>query len=124
MAIDHPSHRDHWSLDIYQMTSRSRQQRVLKAFARVDTPGVQVLGVVRVDSWLVIVDSVTIADEIRARRILLSIDPAAVRSHQAGPRRRSERVSPRSRQTCDQDDWERTALVELEDHLPRRDTRV
>lgn len=116
MAPDLSSHRDHWSLEIFQMSTRTKQQRVLKAFSRVGMPGVQVLGVVRLDSWFVIVDSVTIADEIRARRILLTVDPAAVRSHRAGPRRRPDRISPRTPQPCDRPDGQHAALVELESH--------
>lgn len=116
MAPISPSPRDRWSLDIFHMTSCTRQQRALKAFARVGMPGVQALGVVRPDGWFVIVDSITLVDEIRARRILRAVDPAAVASHRAGPRRRAERASPLPMQPQGHYDLDGAAQVELEDY--------
>ncbi|MEO6606127.1 MAG: hypothetical protein ABIN55_10975 [Aeromicrobium sp.] len=80
-----PFHPRHWSLEIFQLTSNRRQQRSLEAFGRVGMSGVHALGVVRNDEFFVIVDAASPAEELQSRRILMSIDPLAVRVQSAGP---------------------------------------
>ncbi len=70
------------------MANERRQQRALKAFERVGIPGVHVLGVVLEDEFLVVIDAASITDQIRSRRIILSVDQMATRIHSARPPRR------------------------------------
>lgn len=92
-----------WSLDIYRMSSQSRQQEALRVFSQVAMPGVEVLGVVRDDeagtAWFIVVDSIGVSGAIRSGRVLVAVDPLAVRSHRNGSRRRTglfsgQRVDP------------------------------
>lgn len=87
MSSTAPDHPRHWSLEIFEMSSLPRQQRALRVFARVQCPEVQVLGVALDDRHYLVVDSDSAADEVRSRRIVLTVDPLAARVHVAGPRR-------------------------------------
>lgn len=46
--------------------------------------GVQVLGVVHADECFVVVDSETIDDEIRSRRLVCGLDPLSSRTYTGG----------------------------------------
>ena len=84
-----PDHPRHWSLEIFQMASHRRLQRALQTFERVAMPGVHVLGVIRDDEFFVIVDATTLAEQLRSRQIVMSVDPMAVRAQSASPRSRN-----------------------------------
>lgn len=68
-----------WSLEIFRISGRDRQQRTLEAFDRLRLPGVHALGVIRGDEFFVIIDSDSLPAEVRARRIVIRMDPAAAR---------------------------------------------
>jgi len=68
-----------WSLLSYRVRDTECQQRVLEAFQRIAWPGITVLGTADADGIYVIVDCESSVLERHARRILLRVDPTAVR---------------------------------------------
>jgi hypothetical protein len=81
-----------WSLEIFRITSQWRQQRALDLLSRVRMPGVHAQGVDRPDGFFLVVDSASIAEEIRSRRIVASIDPSSTRVLISSPRRRRDAI--------------------------------
>lgn len=88
-----------WSLEIFQMSSPRRQQRALHVFGHLRIPGVQVLGAARPDgSVYLVVDAARIADCVRSRRIIASVDPSSSRVHTITPQDVASRSVPDPRQ--------------------------
>jgi len=75
-----------WSLEIFRVSSRRRQRRVLEALHAASAAGVQSLGLLRDTDCFVIVDVMSIADLIAARRVIVGVDPSATHVHSSGPR--------------------------------------
>jgi hypothetical protein len=68
-----------WSLLIYRVSGPARQQRILRAFHRIASPGMTVLGTQSGPDWFVIVDCDSMVHELRARRLIVGMDRAATR---------------------------------------------
>lgn len=68
-----------WSLLIYRVSGAIRQQRILRAFHRIASPGMTVLGTQSGEDWFVIVDCDSLVHELRARRVILELDWAATK---------------------------------------------
>ncbi len=90
MSLDVLGHPPHWSLEIFRLASHHRQQQSLRAFERAALPGVHALGVIRDAEWFIIVDAASLAEALRSRQLISTIDPSATRMHSAGQRRRRE----------------------------------
>lgn len=74
-----------WKIQIYRVRSAIRQQRILAAFHRIGSPGVTALGTQAGPDWFVILECSSLTDEIRARRVVMAIDPRASRTYQSRP---------------------------------------
>jgi hypothetical protein len=81
MLHDSPSQTE-WKIQIYRVQSGLAQQRMLAAFRRIDRPGVIALGTQSGPDWFVIVESSSLVAEIHARRVVMTIDPKAVRTYE------------------------------------------
>jgi hypothetical protein len=68
-----------WSLLIYRVSSDARQQRILRAFHRIASPGMTVLGTQSGPECFVIVDCDSMLHELRARRVIVGLDGAATK---------------------------------------------
>ncbi len=66
-----------WSLLIYRVSSEGQQQRILRAFHRIASPGMTVLGSQCGADWFVIVDCDSMAHDLRARRLIIGLDGGA-----------------------------------------------
>ncbi len=78
--------KDDWKIQIFRVQSQRRQQRILSVFHRIDHPGITALGTQSGPDWFVIVECSTFADQLRAARIVLTIDPLAVRTYECEAR--------------------------------------
>lgn len=76
-----------WRIQIYSVRDCLSQQRILSAIHRIDSPGVVALGTQSGPDWFVIVECSSLVDQIRAHRIVTTIDPRAVRTydHRSSP---------------------------------------
>jgi hypothetical protein len=72
------SDRRSWS-STYRLSSESRQQRILRAFHRLDDPGITALGTSKGGEFLVVLDCSSARAEIHARRVVLTLDLLAER---------------------------------------------
>jgi hypothetical protein len=80
MLHDISSHPE-WKIQIYRVQSHRRLQRMLAAFQRIDRPGVVALGTQSGPDWFVIIECGSLSAEIHARRVVMTIDPRAVRTY-------------------------------------------
>lgn len=71
-----------WKIQIFRVQGHLRQQRMLAAFRRIDRPGVVALGTQSGPEWFVIIECSSLAAEIQARRVVMTIDPTAVRTYE------------------------------------------
>ncbi len=69
-----------WSVSIFQVSTSTDQERILRAFRRVDRPGVTALGAHSDLGYFVVIDCERMADELHARRVVRAIDRHATRS--------------------------------------------
>src|SRR4051794_15028872 len=74
-------------IQIYRVQSVRWQQRTLAAFRRIDRPGIVALGTQSESDWFVIVECNSLTTELHARRVVLAIDPKAVRTYEYEIRR-------------------------------------
>ncbi|MCW2770016.1 MAG: hypothetical protein JWR27_1449 [Aeromicrobium sp.] len=72
-----------WSLHVYRVRDQQRQQRILTAFERIAYPGVTALGSRSGPEWLVIAECQSFGDQIRARRVIRTVDPDAERDRRS-----------------------------------------
>jgi hypothetical protein len=68
-----------WSLLIYRVRDDAHQQKILRAFHRLATPGITVLGTQDGTDHFVIVDCETSPLEQHSRKTIVRLDPAATR---------------------------------------------
>ena len=64
----------------YQLSSQTRQQRILRAIQRLDHPGIKALGTTRDAECVIVIGCASAADEIRSRRVVMALDVLAVRT--------------------------------------------
>ena len=74
----------------YQLSSETRQQRVLRAIQRLDHPGIKALGTTRDADCVVVIECASAAAEILSRKVVMALDVLAVRTETT---RRQEPVS-------------------------------
>ena len=81
--MSQPSSSQHatWKVAIFRVSSEDRLQRILRAFHRIDRPGVCALGSQSGDERFVIVECPSADAEMHVRRIILTLDPYAVETH-------------------------------------------
>lgn len=72
------SHRASW-LSTYQVSTESRQQRILRAIHRLDDPGITALGATRDDQPIIVIECGSATAEIRSRQIVTALDLMAER---------------------------------------------
>jgi len=70
-----------WKVVIFRVTDEDRLQRVLRAFHRMNRPGVCALGSHSGEEQFVIVECPSADAETHVRRIILTLDPYAVETH-------------------------------------------
>lgn len=85
MLQDAPS-KAGWKIQIFRVQGERRQQRILSVFHRIDRPGITALGTQSGPDWFVIVECCSFADQLRASRVILTIDPLAVRTYESEAR--------------------------------------
>ena len=69
-----------WSVSVFRVSKLTDQERVLRAFQRVDRPGVKALGAHSDLGYFVVLDCERLVDELHARRVVRAIDRHATRS--------------------------------------------
>ena len=62
---------------VFRVSGHRKQQHVLIALSEVEVPGVTALGTSDGAGWLVVLGCTTFASQVRARRVVLAIDPQA-----------------------------------------------
>ena len=77
----------------YQLSSQTRQQRILRAIQRLDHPGIKALGTTRAAECVIVIECASAADEIRSRRVVMALDALAVRTETT--RRQEAPVTPK-----------------------------
>lgn len=73
-----PAERHTWT-STYRVSSESRRRRILRTFGRVEHPGITATATARGDDLLVVLECASAAADMRARRIVLSLDLMAQR---------------------------------------------
>jgi len=78
-----------WSVSVFRVSTLIDQERILRAFQRVNRPGVKALGAHSDLGYFVVLDCERLVDELHARRVVRAIDRHATRSkvgqeHDAG----------------------------------------
>ena len=61
---------------VFRVSGHRQQQHVLIALSEVDVPGVTALGTYD-EGWLVVLGCATFGSQVRARQVVLAIDPRA-----------------------------------------------
>jgi hypothetical protein len=79
-----------WSVSVFRVSTLTDQERILRAFQRVDRPGVKAVGAHSDLGYFVVLDCERLVDELHARRVVRAVDRHATRSragreHHAGP---------------------------------------
>jgi len=69
-----------WSVSVFRVSTLTDQERILRAFLRVDRPGVKALGAHSDLGYFVVLDCERLVDELHARRVVRAIDRHATRS--------------------------------------------
>jgi len=62
---------------VFRVSGHRQQQHVLIALSEVDVPGVTALGTYD-EGWLVVLGCATFGSQVRARQVVLAIDPRAI----------------------------------------------
>lgn len=88
-----PSRTD-WTIQIYRVQDERCLQRIIAAFHRIDRPGVVALGTQSGPDWYVVVECDSLASQIHAGRIVMTIDPRAVRTLECETRPEDTRTRP------------------------------
>lgn len=70
-----------WSVSVFHVSTLSGQERILRAFKRVDRPGVTAVGAHSDQGYFVVLDCERLVDELHARRVVTAFDPRATRSY-------------------------------------------
>ena len=70
-----------WSVSVFHVSALSDQERILRAFERVDRPGVTAVGAHNDQGYFVVLDCERLVDELHARRVVKAFDPHATRSY-------------------------------------------
>jgi hypothetical protein len=83
-----------WKIQIYRVENERRQQRILSVFHRIDGPGIVALGTQSGPDWFVVLECSSFADQIRAKHIVLTIDPGAERTYEYEVRPEDVRTRP------------------------------
>lgn len=78
-----------WSVSVFRVSALTDQERILRAFQRVNRPGVKAMGAHSDLGYFVVLDCESLVDELHARRVVRAIDRHAARSkvrqeHDAG----------------------------------------
>lgn len=71
-----------WKIHIYRVRDASRQQHILSAFKQAARPGIVALGTQSGPDSFVIAECYSLMNEIYARRLVMTIDPLAVRTYE------------------------------------------
>jgi hypothetical protein len=71
-----------WTIRVYRVRSERCQQRIVDAFARIGRDEVTVSPAQSGPEWFVIVEYVTTPAEAHVSRVVLTIDPGAVRTYE------------------------------------------
>lgn len=82
MSLQSPKNR--WSVEIYEVTDRDHQQRILEVFLEISRPQVVALGTQSGRTSYVIVEVPSAADRLFARRTITAIDAHARRTYSSG----------------------------------------
>lgn len=69
-----------WSVSVFRVSTLTDQERILRAFLRVDRPGVKASGAHSDLGYFVVLDCERLVDELHARRVVRAIDRHATRS--------------------------------------------
>ena len=69
---------------VFRVSGHRQQQHVLIALSEVDVPGVSALGTFD-GCWLVVLGCATFGSQVRARQVVLAIDPRATCSSRRRP---------------------------------------
>jgi hypothetical protein len=69
-----------WSVSVFRVSKLTDQERILRAFQRVDRPGVKALGAHSDLGYFVVLDCERLVDELHALRVVRAIDRHATRS--------------------------------------------
>lgn len=70
-----------WKVQVFRVRGALHQRRILSAFRRIGRPGVIALGTHSGRDWFVVVECSSLPTEVRARRVVMTIDPHAVRTY-------------------------------------------
>ena len=77
---------------VFRASGHRQQQHILIALSEVDVPGVTALGTYD-GGWLVVLGCATFGSQVRARQVVLAIDPQATCSSRHRPAH-SGRIDP------------------------------
>ena len=83
-----------WKIRIYRVQDERCQQRILSVFHQIDRPGVVALGTQSGPDWFAIVECDSLAAQIRADRVVMTIDPRAIRTYECEARPEDARTRP------------------------------
>lgn len=64
----------------YQLSSETRQQRILRAIQRLDDPAIKALGTTRDAEHVLVIECASAAAEVRSRQVVMAVDVLAVRT--------------------------------------------
>jgi hypothetical protein len=74
-----------WSVEVYYVLSRQRQQRIMEALRDSAREEITALGTQSGRCWFVIVETSSVEDRFFARNTIKSIDVDAIRSYSFKP---------------------------------------
>jgi hypothetical protein len=74
-----------WSVEVYYVLDRDRQQRILEAFRDSTREEITALGTQSGRDWFVVVETGSVEDRFFARNTIKSIDVHATRSYSFKP---------------------------------------
>ncbi|TXL61526.1 hypothetical protein [Aeromicrobium terrae] len=74
----------HWSVDVYRVSDREHQQRVLATFRAECRPAVTALGTQDATSWFVMIETSSTEDRLWSRLTVMAHDAMASRSYSFG----------------------------------------
>jgi histone H3/H4 len=77
----------------YQLSSQTRQQRILRAIQRLDHPAIKALGTTREAECVIVIECASAAAEVRSRQVVMALDVLAVRTETT--RRREPEARPK-----------------------------
>jgi hypothetical protein len=69
-----------WSVSVFRVSTSADQERVIRAFQRVNRPGVRATGAHSDRGYFVVLDCERMVDGLHARRLVRAIDRRATRS--------------------------------------------